>query len=74
MASQGEDGEFNFSKDAGHSRKQNRREQRRQDQKARKAGKAERAADGAAAYRGSGASPPGGPAAVRRVSDDGKTG
>ena len=74
MASKGEDGEFNFNKDAGRSRKQNRQEQKRQDQKARKAGKAERAADGAAAHHGPGESTPAGPVTVRRVSDDGETG
>jgi hypothetical protein len=74
VASKGEDGEFNFNRDAGRNRKQNRREQKRQDQKARKAGKAERAAGDAAARHGDGASPPAEPVTVRRVSDDGETG
>jgi hypothetical protein len=74
VASKGEDGDFNFNKAVGGSRKQHRREQKRQDQKARKAGKAERAADDAAARHGDGASPPAEPVTVRRVSDDGETG
>lgn len=51
VASKGGGGDFNFEKDATRNRKQNHQEQKRQDQKARKAGKAERAAErGSAQY------------------------
>ncbi|MFH2071533.1 MAG: hypothetical protein ABIJ75_01645 [Actinomycetota bacterium] len=72
MASKGGGGDFR--KDAAHNRKQHRQEQKRQDQKARRAGKAERAAEGGSAEYGYGSSASTGPRTVRRVSDEGSTG
>ena len=74
LASKGESGDFNFKKDATRNRKENRQEQKRQDLKARKAGKAERAAEGRSAQYGYGSSASAGPMATRRVSDEGGTG
>jgi len=44
VANKGNGGDRNFKEDAARNRKLNRQEQKRQDQKARRAGKAERAA------------------------------
>ena len=74
MASKGGEGDFDFKKDATRNRKRNRQEQKRQDQKARKAGKAERAAERGSAQYGYGSSASAGPMATRRVSDEGGTG
>ena len=74
VASKGQGGDFNFEKDATRNRKQSRQEQRRQDQKARKAGKAERAAEGGSAQYGWGSSASVDPKAGRGVSGQGSTG
>jgi hypothetical protein len=46
VARKGKGGDYSFKRAAVQSAKQKRQDQKRQDQKARKAGKAERAADG----------------------------
>ena len=74
MASKGGGGDFNFKKDAARNRKQKRQELKRQDQKARKAGKAERAAERGSAQFGYGSSASAGPGARRQASDEGSTG
>ena len=45
MAKRGKGDDYKYKKDALQGTKQKRQEQKRQDQKARKAGKAERAAE-----------------------------
>ena len=74
MAKRSRGDDYGFKKAALANAKQKRQEQKRQDQKARKAGRAERAAERGSAQYGYGSSASDGRMRVRRVSDEGETG